>query len=74
MSNIQKKHDNNIANKGADNGKIKLDGKLGVGLEITPWVVKGRLAIGVFFQLPTLLATDLLKKINERLKQSQNDQ
>ncbi len=74
MSNIQKKHDNNIANKGADNGKIKLDGKLGVGLEITPWVVKGRAAIGVFFQLPTLLATDLLKKINERLKQSQNDQ
>lgn len=74
MSNIQKKHDHKIANKAGENGKIKVDGKLGVGLEITPWVVKGRAAIGVFFQLPTLLASDLLRKITEHFKQGQNDQ
>lgn len=74
MNNIQKKQDDKISKKAAENGKVRIGGKLGVDLEVTPWVVKGKGGLGIFFQMPTLLATDLFRKITEHFKQGQNDQ
>ncbi|MEK6751384.1 MAG: hypothetical protein AABZ00_03880 [Chloroflexota bacterium] len=74
MNKIQKRQADNIVKKTAENGKVKLGGKLGVDLEVTPWVVKGKGGLGIFFQMPTLFASDLLRKIAEHFKQGQNDQ
>jgi len=74
MNKIQKTKSEKIANRMSENGKIKLGGKLGVDVEVTPWIVKGRGGLGIFFQMPTLLATDIFKKIGEHFKQTHIDQ
>lgn len=52
------------------NGKIKVGGKIGVDIEATPDSVTGRGGIAFVFQLPTLLALNLFKRISEQIKQN----
>ncbi len=74
MNKIQKTKGEKITNSVSENGKIKLGGKLGVDVEVTPWVVKGRGGLGFFFQLPTILASDIFRKIGEHFNKNHIDQ
>jgi hypothetical protein len=49
-------------------------GKIGVDIEATPESVTGRGGIGIFFQLPTLIAFNIFRKIGEHIKKDNNDQ
>lgn len=73
MKKIQKNKDGKIINPIPKNGKIKVGGKIGVDIEATPEFVTGRGGIGIFFQLPTLIAFNIFRKIGEHIKKDNND-
>jgi hypothetical protein len=73
MSKVQKAKSEKFAKSKSENGKIRLRGKLGLDIEATPSSVKGRGGIGFFFQLPTLLALDLFRKIGEQISSIRNN-
>lgn len=70
MNTLQKNANEKIAKSKLDDGKIRLDGKLGVGMRVTiPGTVEGGGAAKFSFKLPTWLTLDIFRRVSQWINQ-----